>query len=75
MLNAIKIPEIIAVSKTFEMVNILPLINHGHLHFGENKVQEAIQKWKSIKLDFKNIKSSYDRKASNQQSKTSHFFI
>ena len=49
----IKIPEIIAVSKTFEMVNILPLINHGHLHFGENKVQEAIQKWKSIKLDFK----------------------
>ena len=35
------------------MVNILPLINHGHLHFGENKVQEAIQKWKSIKLDFK----------------------
>ena len=49
----IKTPEIIAVSKTFEMVNILPLINHGHLHFGENKVQEAIQKWKSIKLDFK----------------------
>ena len=35
------------------MVNILPLINHGHLHFGENKVQEAMQKWKSIKLDFK----------------------
>ena len=49
----IKTPEIIAVSKTFEMINILPLINHGHLHFGENKVQEAIQKWKSIKLDFK----------------------
>ena len=49
----IKTPEIIAVSKTFKMVNILPLINHGHLHFGENKVQEAIQKWKSIKLDFK----------------------
>tara|TARA_B110000046_G_scaffold182921_1_gene217922 strand:- start:57 stop:719 length:663 start_codon:yes stop_codon:yes gene_type:complete len=49
----IKTPEIIAVSKTFKMVNILPLINHGHLHFGENKVQEAMQKWKSIKLDFK----------------------
>ena len=48
-----KIPEIIAVSKTFKIVNILPLINHGHLHFGENKVQEAMQKWKSIKLDFK----------------------
>ena len=49
----IKTPEIIAVSKTFKMVNILPLINQGHLHFGENKVQEAMQKWKSIKLDFK----------------------
>ena len=50
-----KIPEIIAVSKTFKIVNILPLINHGHLHFGENKVQEAMQKWKSIKLDFKHL--------------------
>ena len=51
-----KIPEIIAVSKTFEINNILPLINYGHLHFGENKVQEAKEKWDNIKYDFKNLK-------------------
>ena len=51
-----KIPEIIAVSKTFEINNILPLINYGHLHFGENKVQEAKEKWENIKSDFKNLK-------------------
>ena len=51
-----KIPEIIAVSKTFKMNNILPLINYGHLHFGENKVQEAKEKWENIKSDFKNLK-------------------
>ena len=38
------------------MSSILPLINHGHEHFGENKVQEAILKWENIKQDFKNIK-------------------
>ena len=51
----IKIPEIIAVSKTFKMVNILPLINHGHFHFGENKVQEALEKWSDIKNKNYNI--------------------
>ena len=34
----------------------MPLINHGHLNFGENKVQESIEKWTKVKLDFKNIK-------------------
>ena len=38
------------------MNDIIPLINHGHLHFGENKVQEAIEKWSSIKEDFAKIK-------------------
>jgi len=38
-------PNIIAVSKTFPMSEIKPLIDHGHIHFGENKVQEAIEKW------------------------------
>ena len=38
------------------MNNILPLINYGHLHFGENKVQEAKEKWENIKSDFKNLK-------------------
>ena len=37
-------PQIIAVSKTFSMKNILPLIEYGHEHFGENKVQEALNK-------------------------------
>ena len=55
-LNNRDIPTIIAVSKTFPINEILPLINHGHQHFGENKVQEAIEKWTSIKKDFNNIK-------------------
>tara|TARA_B100000686_G_C16763036_1_gene960000 strand:+ start:1497 stop:2159 length:663 start_codon:yes stop_codon:yes gene_type:complete len=42
-------PKIIAVSKTFTMDNILPLIEYGHQHFGENKVQEAYAKWGEIK--------------------------
>ena len=45
-----KYPNIIAVSKTFQLEKILPLINHGHLDYGENKVQEAINKWTEIKL-------------------------
>ena len=49
-------PEIIAVSKTFGIDEIMPLINHGHVNFGENKVQESIEKWSKIKVDFKNIK-------------------
>ncbi len=44
-----KYPKIIAVSKTFEINKILPLIEHGHLHFGENKVQEAVEKWTEVK--------------------------
>ena len=44
-----KIPKIIAVSKTFKMNNIMPLIEHGHIHYGENKVQEAQLKWTEIK--------------------------
>ncbi len=49
-------PNIIAVSKTFKIDKILPLINYGHLHFGENKVQEAVEKWSSIKIEKPNIK-------------------
>ena len=50
-----KLPKIIAVSKTFSIDKINPLIEHGHLDFGENKVQEAINKWSDIKLKNKNI--------------------
>ena len=45
-----KIPKIIAVSKTFGMDKISPLIEYGHTDFGENKVQEAVEKWTNIKL-------------------------
>lgn len=55
-LNNTNIPTIIAVSKTFSMDEISPLINHGHLHFGENKVQEAVEKWTSIKQNCNDIK-------------------
>ena len=48
--------EIIAVSKTFPINQIYPLINHGHKHFGENQVQEALEKWTDIKNDFNDIK-------------------
>ena len=48
--------NIIAVSKTFPINHILPLINQGHNHYGENKVQEAIEKWTDIKIDMPNIK-------------------
>lgn len=48
--------RIIAVSKTFPINQIYPLINHGHKHYGENKVQEAIDKWTDIKSDFEDIK-------------------
>ena len=43
------IPKIIAVSKTFKLNHISPLIESGHIHFGENKVQEAVEKWTEIK--------------------------
>ena len=49
-------PEIIAVSKTFTMSEILPLIEYGHHHFGENKVQEAFIKWSEVKTKKKKIK-------------------
>ena len=47
--NYKNLPKIIAVSKTFKIEKILPLIEHGHLDYGENKVQEAIDKWTEIK--------------------------
>ena len=54
--NITKIPKVIAVSKTFNLDKILPLIDHGHLDYGENKVQEALDKWSEIKLTKKDLK-------------------
>ena len=55
-LNIDNNPKIIAVSKTFKIDKILPLIEYGHLDYGENKVQEAIEKWTEIKKINSNIK-------------------
>ena len=54
--NLSKLPKIIAVSKTFALDNILPLVEYGHLDYGENKVQEAIEKWSEIKITKPQIK-------------------
>ena len=49
-------PKIVAVSKTFKLDKILPLIEYGHIHYGENKVQEAVEKWTDIKKKNSQIK-------------------
>ena len=50
------IPRIIAVSKTFKLNHISPLIEYGHIDYGENKVQEAVEKWSQIKTNNNKIK-------------------
>ena len=54
--NKDKFPKIIAVSKTFSSTEIIPLIEHGHTDYGENKIQEAIDKWLPLKEKFQNLK-------------------
>ena len=65
-----KSPKIIAVSKTFPIDKIHPLIDHGHLDFGENKVQESVDKWSDIKSINKNIKLHFIGKL--QRNKVKH---
>ena len=55
-LKPIKPVNIIAVSKTFPIEHIQPLIGHGHIHYGENKVQEAVAKWSEQKKNNQNLK-------------------
>ena len=55
-LNINNNPKIVAVSKTFEINKILPLIEYGHIDFGENKVQEAVEKWTEIKKTNSKVK-------------------
>ena len=50
------LPVVIAVSKTFPDSEIVPLIEYGHNHFGENKVQEALNKWTNLKVKYPNVK-------------------
>ena len=56
LLKSDKLVNIIAVSKTFPLEYIEPLIKHGHEHFGENKVQEATSKWTNLKKQNQNLK-------------------
>ena len=62
----IKYPKIIAVSKTFKIEHILPLIEHGHIHYGENKVQEALEKWSKIKEQKQKFKTSFNWSFTNK---------
>ena len=62
--------KIIAVSKTFNLDHIMPLIDYGHDHFGENKVQEAENKWKLIKKEKQNIKLHMIGKLQEQSQKS-----
>ena len=55
-LNINNNPKVVAVSKTFKIDKILPLIDHGHIDFGENKVQEAVEKWTELKKNNSKIK-------------------
>ena len=55
-LNIKKVPTIVAVSKTFKIDKVLPLIEYGHTDYGENKVQEALEKWTDIKKKNSQIK-------------------
>ena len=48
-------PQIIVITKTFPIDNVVPLIEDGHIHYGENKIQEAEKKWLSIKKKYKNL--------------------
>ena len=54
--NILKLPEIIAVSKTFKMDHVQHVLEQGHIHFGENKVQEALEKWTLVKDKNREIK-------------------
>ena len=68
-------PNIIAITKTFSIDKIMPLIEFGHLHFGENKIQEAEDKWLTIKNQFKNLKLHMVGKLqSNKAKKAVKFF-
>ena len=68
-------PEIICVSKTFSLDSLRPLLDHGHIHFGENKVQEADRKWSEIKIKNTKIKlHMVDKLQSNKAKKAVQIF-
>ena len=62
-------PKIIVVTKKFSLDKIMPLIQSGHIHFGENKIQEAENKWTSIKTNFPNIMLHFVGKLQSNKAK------
>ena len=48
-------PKIVVVTKTFSLNSIIPLLENGHIHYGENKIQETENKWSEVKSDYKNL--------------------
>ncbi len=62
-------PNIIAVSKTFEMSKIMPLVGYGHIHFGENKIQESLDKWPRVKERYPKVKLHMLGKIQSNKSK------
>ena len=64
--------NIVAISKTFSLEHIKPLIDHGHLHFGENKVQEAISKWSDIKKEKQELELHMVGKLQTNKAKNAH---
>jgi pyridoxal phosphate enzyme (YggS family) len=69
ILKPAKAVNIIAVSKTFSINHIRPLIDYGHLHFGENKVQEAISKWRIIRSEKKDLNLHFIGKLQTNKAK------
>lgn len=69
-LNPQKLVRVVAVSKTFSLEHIKPLIDFGHKDFGENKVQEAVSKWEVIKQQNNNIKLHMVGKLQSNKAKT-----
>ena len=63
-------PQIIVVTKTFPLAKITPLLDAGHIHFGENKIQEAEHKWTGIKKQFTNLKLHMIGKLQSNKVKT-----
>ena len=61
--------NIVAISKTFSYSHIKPLVDHGHTHFGENKVQETLNKWEEIKKENKNLRIHMVGKLQNNKVK------
>ena len=74
-LKPIQRVNIVAVSKTFSFDHIKPLLDYGHNHFGENKVQEAISKWRQIKKDRENLQLHMIGKLQSNKAKMQHYYL